>query len=408
MDQAFALNLRHLDALVEVSRQGNISAAARCVNLSQPALAQAVAKIEQTLGAHLFERHAAGTSPTEAGQCFVPRIRRALRYLATGVRGIRRPARLPAIAHVERRVTMAQLRALVSVAGVNSYAAAAEQIGLSQPSLHRAMRDLQQVLGVPLLARSGRTVRATDAANRLVHFTRLMLAELRAGMDEVATLGADPSGHLRVGVLPVARAHFLPTVLADFCAQHPAASVEIIEGPYAELLARLRQGDMDLLIGSYRESIPARDVLQEELFDDALSVVGRAGHPLQGKRRLATRDLLDHPWVVPAPGTPMRLHWERLFASRGVASPQLRVQCGSVMLMRGLMLQGDWLTLMSGDQFLLESQAGKLVRIGALGPDFRRRIAMTRRIDWRPTPLQSEFMRMLRHAATNKPALAEA
>ncbi len=402
MDGAYNLNLRHLDALVEVGRLGNISAAAAKVNLSQPALAQAIAKIEQALKARLFQRHAAGVSTTPAGMRFIPRVQRALRYLSTGVREIRRPARLPGIAHVERRLTMAQLRALVSVAGVNSYATAAEQIGLSQPSLHRAMRDLQQVLKVPLLARSGRAVRATDAANRLVHYTRLMLAELRAGIDEVAALHQAPTGQLRIGVLPVARARFLPAVLAEFCSQHPSASVEIIEGPYAELLARLRQGDMDLMVGSYRESVPARDVQQDILFDDALSVVGRAGHPLQGKSRLATQDLLDHPWVVPARGVPMRLHWERLFAAHGVEPPKLRVQCGSIMLMRGLMLQGDWLTLMSRDQFLLESQAGHLAQIGALGSEFRRRIAMTRRKDWRPTPLQEAFIIMLRTAASKK------
>ncbi|GAB3066080.1 LysR family transcriptional regulator [Stenotrophomonas tumulicola] len=402
MHEPHTLNLRHLDALREIDHRGNISMAAAQVGLSQPALAQAVAKIERLLGAPLYARHAAGVSPTEAGRRFALRVQRALRYLASGVREIRRPAQLPGIANVERRVTMAQLRALVAVAGVNSYAAAAEQVGLSQPSLHRAMRELQQVLEVPLLTRSGRAVRATDAANRLVHFTRLMLAELRAGMDEVSALGATPSGHLRVGVLPVARARFLPAMLADFCALHPAASVEVIEGPYAELLARLRQGDMDLLIGSYRESVPARDVVQETLFDDALSVVGRAGHPLQGKRRLSTQDLLDHPWVVPARGVPMRLHWERMFAARGVEPPRLRVQCGSVMLMRGLMLEGDWLTLMSGDQFLLESQAGKLARIGMLGPEFRRCIAMTRRKDWRPAPLAAHFAQMLRDAAANR------
>lgn len=402
MLEPYALNLRHLGALLEIDRHGNISLAASQVGLSQPALAQALAKIEYTLGAPLYVRHTAGVAPTEGGQRFTPRVQRALRYLASGVREVRRPARLAGIAHVERRVTMAQLRALVSVASVNSYAAAAEQVGLSQPSLHRAMRDLQEVLEVPLLTRSGRAIRATDAANRLVHFTRLMLAELRAGMDEVAALSSDPSGHLRIGVLPVARARFLPAILADFCAQHPSASVEVIEGPYAELLARLRQGDMDLLIGSYRESIPARDVVQEILFDDALSVVGRAGHPLQGKRSLSTDDLLGHPWVAPARGVPMRLHWERLFASRGVEPPRLRVQCGSIMLMRGLMLEGDWLTLMSGDQFLLESQAGKLARIGTLGPAFRRRIAMTRRGDWRPTPLQASFVQMLRAGAERK------
>ncbi|SEL58899.1 DNA-binding transcriptional regulator, LysR family [Pseudoxanthomonas sp. GM95] len=402
MDAIYALNVRHLDALLQVARLGNISLAAGSVSLSQPALAQAIGKLEQVLQARLFDRHPGGVTATEAGARFIDRTRRALRYLERGVQQIRRPARLPSIHHVERRVTMSQLRALVSVVSASSYAGAAAQTGLSQPSLHRAMRELQAVVQVALLDRSGRAVRPTDAAARLVHFVRLMLAELRAGIDELSAQDQAPVGKIRIGVLPVARAQFLPRVLSEFCSQHPGASVEVIEGPYAELLGRLRQGDMDLLIGSQRASVPARDVVQEGLFDDELVIVGRVGHPLGGKRRLSDADLHRHPWVVPAHGVPMRLNWERMFQVRGQAPPVLRVECGSVLIMRGLMLEGDWLTLMSRDQFLLESQAGRLMEIGSPGADFWRRIAMTRRIDWRPTALQSQFVALLQSVAAQK------
>lgn len=405
MEALFALNVRHLDALLQVERLGNVSLAASAVNLSQPALAQAIGKLEQTLHARLFDRHPSGVSTTEDGTRFIARARRALRYLERGVQQIRRPARMPALTHVERRVSMSQLRALVSVVGASSYAGAAAQTGLSQPSLHRAMRELQDVVQVPLLDRSGRAIRPTDAAQRLVHFVRLMLAELRAGIDELTAQDQAPGGTIRIGVLPVARAQFLPRVLSQFCAQHPAALVAVIEGPYAELLGRLRQGEMDLLIGSHRASIPARDVVQEGLFDDELVIVGRASHPLAGKRRLSTDDLLQHPWVVPAHGVPMRLNWERMFQARDQAPPVLRVECGSVLIMRGLMLEGDWLTLMSRDQFLLESQAGRLVEIGSPGEGFWRRIAMTRRIDWRPTALQSRFIALLQSVAAQKAAV---
>ncbi|MCD7099570.1 LysR substrate-binding domain-containing protein [Stenotrophomonas sp. MMGLT7] len=396
MRRVYSLNLRHLGALLQVAAAGNISAAAEAVSLSQPALVQAIAKLEQVLETALFVRHPHGVTATEAGGHFLVRTRRALGYLERGVQQIRRASRQPMLAHVERRVSMSQLRALVSVVESSSYAGAAAQLGLSQPSLHRAMRELQQVVQVTLLERAGRSIRPTAPAGRLVHFVHLMLAELRAGIDEVSTRDQGLGGQLRVGVMPVARAHFLPRVLAGFCRRRPAAFVDIIEGPYAELLARLRQGDMDVLIASWRENIAARDVVQEVLFDDELVIVGRAGHPLQGRDTLSTAELVAHPWVVPAPGVPMRLSWERMFQVRGHAPPPLRVQCGSVMIMRGLMLEDDWLALMSRDQFRLESQAGRLVELGSPGAGFGRRIAMTRRADWRPTPLQSAFVEAFR------------
>ena len=407
MSVEFSLNLRHLDALLAGARAGNMSAAASDVSLSQPALAHAVANMERALNTRLFDRHPTGVTPTEHGARFIARVARALRYLARGIAQVRRPARMQAIAHIERRITMGQLRALVSVVAVSSYAAAAAEVGISQPALHRAMRELQEITEIPMLVRVGRSVRPTDAAAKLVHFVRLMLAELAAGIDELAP-SDETTGTIRIGVLPVARAHFLPQVLARFCEDYPGASIEVIEGPYMELLSRLRHGEMDLLIGSQRQSVPARDVRQEGLFDDELVIVGRAGHPLRDTARPSIDALLRYPWVVPARGVPMRLNWERMFHDRGREPPVLKVQCASVMIMRGLMLEGDWLTLMSRDQFLLESRAGKLVEIGTKGPGFWRRIAMTRRIEWQPTRLQSAFVALLQEMAARKTARREA
>jgi DNA-binding transcriptional LysR family regulator len=87
-----------------------------------------------------------------------------------------------------------------------------------------------------------------------------------------------------------------------------------------------------------------------------------------------------------------------------VEPPPIRLQCASVLIMRGMMLAGDWLTLMSRDQFLLESRAGHLVEIGSPGKDFWRRIAMTRRTEWMPTPLQGRFVSLLRKMAAEKAA----
>ncbi|HXP01584.1 MAG TPA: LysR substrate-binding domain-containing protein [Luteibacter sp.] len=407
MDTVYSLNIRHLDALLAISRMGNMSAAAVEVSLSQPALAHAVGKMEDTLNGRLFARHPTGVTPTEAGVRFIARVGRALRYLTRGISQVRRPARMQAIANIERRITMGQLRALVSVVSASSYAAAAAEVGVSQPALHRAMRELQEVTQVPMLVRVGRSVRPTDAAAKLVYFVRLMLAELAAGIDEMLPVDGEAAGHIRIGVLPVARAHFLPQVLARFCIEHPGASIEVIEGPYMELLSRLRHGEMDLLIGSERQSVPARDVRQEGLFDDELVIVGGASHPLRGTSKPSITALLQYPWVVPARGVPMRLNWERMFQDRGKEPPPLKVQCASVMIMRGLMLEGDWLTLMSRDQFRLESRAGTLVEIGSPGPGFWRRIAMTRRIEWQPTRLQSSFVALLKQMAAQKANLRQ-
>ncbi|WP_445144571.1 LysR family transcriptional regulator [Dyella sp. Tek66A03] len=134
---------------------------------------------------------------------------------------------------------MIQLRALVAVEHCSSYASAAEQIGLSQPAVYRAVRELQDALGAQLLVRAGRVVRPTDLASRFVRFVRLMLSELRTRLDEIAA-DKHGGGRISIGTLPMARAVFLPDFLALFAQEHPGASVEVREAPYGELLIALQ------------------------------------------------------------------------------------------------------------------------------------------------------------------------
>jgi len=405
MSNALNLNLRHLEALAEIGRAGSMSAGARRVNLSQPALAQAVGKLERMIGQPLFDRQPGGMIPTAAGHTLVMRIERAFNYLIHGVRLVRRSARLAPIGHIERRVTMAQLRSLIAVESTSSYAMAALQIGLSQPAVHRAVRDLQEVLGTQLLVRVGRSVRPTDNASRFVRFVRLMLSELRTGLDEVraATAGAGAGGRIELGTLPMARAVFLPELLNQFMTTHPAASVRVIEAPYGDLLNSLRQGDIDVFIGgALRDPAPTNDIVQEVLFDDEAVIVGNAQHPLRGRKNLSSADLLRFPWIVPSHGVPMRSNWERMFRSQGVEPPQVRIECGSMLITRGLMLNGRWLTLMSRDQIQLEREAGVLAEIEAPGEILRRRIVLTRRHDWHPTPLQAHLVDMAHRLAERR------
>jgi DNA-binding transcriptional LysR family regulator len=402
MRDLFELNLRHLDALSVIDRAGSMSAAAEQVNLSQPALAQAVAKIEEWLGERLFERQPKGMVPTAAGRILIMRIDRALHYLRQGVRLVRRAARLSPIAHIEQRITMSQVRALIAVEGTSSYAVAAKSTGLSQPAVHRAVRDLQELLDHALFVRVGRAVRPTEVASRLVRFARLMLSELRAGLDDIDTLGAGQGGHIRLGALAAARAMYLSELLGDFAAAHPGASVQVIEAPYGELLNDLRQGDIDLFIGALRDIPPARDIVQESLFDDYPVIVGGASHPLRNKASLSLDDLLSAPWVIPSRGVPMRANWERMFTNHGAEPPRLRIESGSVLITRGLLLKGDWLTLMSRDQFLFERIAGALIEIGAPGAVLRRHIGLTRRMDWHPTSLQAAFVELAHRLAEKR------
>ena len=261
MVTAFELSLRHLDAVVAVAKNGSISAASSAVDLSQPALTQALAKLEGLLGQRLFHRQSRGVVPTTAGELFVARVERAVERIKLAGRSFPRAERLTPIVHLQRMASMGQLRAMSAVERAGSYALAARDLGVSQPSVHRAVRELELVLGVPLFVRDGRVVRAKPETAQLVAAVRLMATELQAGLDELEALKIDGAGKVVIGALQLPAAALLPEALARFARSHPQAVIRVVEGPYRELLSELRRGEIDLVLGALRNPLPSDELV---------------------------------------------------------------------------------------------------------------------------------------------------
>lgn len=396
------LNFRHLGAILAIDRCGSVSAAAVAVNISQPALTQALAKLEAALDHALFDRQPRGAIATPAGRLFLDRAGRAIDQIVEVGAQLRRSAKMAPLPHLERVIAMSQLRALSAVERAGSYALASRSIGLSQPSVHRAANELELILKIPLLVRSGRTMRATPAASRLVRAIRIAISELQAGLDELAALSQAGAGRIAIGTLALPRSWLLPRAIARFARTHPDASVTIAEGTYDELLAHLRGGDIDMLVGALRDPLPVRDVRQQALFADDLWIVGRADHPMAHALHPNRAALARYPWVIGARGAPMRRQWETMFAADTGPRPSLCVESASILMARGLLLEDDWLALMSFDQFRADHDAGVLTPIGPPIPGSRRSIGVTIRADWHPTATQQALMETLHTVAVER------
>lgn len=382
----FDLNLRHLRAITAIAARGSMSVAAEAVSLSQPALTQGIAKLERQLRTTLFERRADGMSPTAAGKIFAARAAAAFEHLAVaaprrGGRGFARP---------ELLMTSTQLSAFLALANAGSFVGASQATGLSQPALHRAVRDLEQLGGRPLVDRRGRGVALTDAGRRLGRGVRLAAAELAAAIAETAPDGGD-GGRIVIGAMPLCRAMLLPSALARFLGSGSPATIEVVEGSWRELVEPLRDGRVDFMIGALRPGhVP--DLVQTPLFVDRLAVIGRVGHPLAGTEP-DLEDLARFPWIINQAGSPLGRHWEAIFEGRTL--PQAPIECGSVMTIRGVLRDSDFLTLLSPDQVALEIDAGMLARIGGALAGTVRTIGITTRAGWRPTLAQSRFLDVL-------------
>lgn len=391
MTSPFDLNLRHLRAIPLIARHGGMSAAADAASLSQPALTQGLAKIERQLGVALFERRSDGMVATAVGAAFAARIEAALAQLAAGARSGARGGR--GFARPERLMTATQLRAFLALADAGAFVEAARATGWSQPALHRAVRDLELLGATPLVERRGRGVVLTGDGRRMARGIRLAAVELAAAIAETRP---DAGARLVVGAMPLSRARVVPRAIAALMRSAPSATIDVVEGSWRELIEPLRDGVIDVMVGALRPVAPS-GLVQATLFDDRLAVVARAGHPLAAEPAPTLAALAAFPWIVGSANTPLRSHWHALF---GADLPPAPIECGSVMTIRGVLLDSDCLTLLSPDQIALEIDAGLLTLIGRPRDDMIRPIGITMRGDWRPTVLQAQFLALLRDVSS--------
>jgi DNA-binding transcriptional LysR family regulator len=403
-------NLRHLRAFAAAVEYGGATRAAERIHLSQPAVTQGLAKLEARLGAKLFIVGADGMRPTEIGLLFHDRVARAFALIEAGAREAlgAEARRSDGVARLTRQLTVAQLRALAAMQFNRNFSLAARELKLSQPSIHRAARDLERVIGVSLFVAARQGVELTPAASVFARHAALAHAELLQGFAEVSErLDADP-GEIVVGSMPFARTKLLPDALNALSRQRPRARVRVISAPYDGLLARLRHGVIDFLVGALRDPPPIDDVVQEPLFDDPLSIVARRGHPLTLRQAVTHADLIAYPWVAPAEETPARAVFDRLFPPEDVARmPGGLFETSSLVLLRGLLAGGDRLALLSARQARYELDQGLLALAPFRVPIGARRIGLTTRRGWRPTPTQALLIDLLRRSREAEAAGAE-
>lgn len=405
------LNLRHLRAFSEVATKKSFSKAAQNVHLSQPAVTQAIAKLETKLDAVLFDRTGGGLYITTAGTMFLNRVNRALATLSEGAllankteraaksaQNSAKRAKPRGFAKFDQLVTTAQLASLLAVAQAGNFSLAARNTGVSQPSLHRTARDLERLSGLTLFNKTNIGIELTPAAVVLSRHVRLAFGELDQGLEEIENWRGTDTGQIIIGTMPLARTFILPHAINALLAIRPNVTVSVIDGPYADLLQGLRQGDTDLLVGALREPLPVGDVIQEPLFHDTLAIVGRADHPLAKKTTLDLADLAQYPWIVPRRETPTRAYFDDLFQGVENWGPNHFVETSSLVLIRGLLVDSDRLTILSAHQMRHEEEQGLFRRLNFDLKGTARNIGVTSRQNWHPTQTQSLFLDLLRRA----------
>jgi DNA-binding transcriptional LysR family regulator len=195
-------------------------------------------------------------------------------------------------------LTARQLHAVLAVAEYNSFIAAAAFLKTSQPALSRAIKRVEDVVGVRLFDRSTRRIAITTAGKEFVAVAERMLNDLRISISSMREIGQQQRGRIIISsIMSVANGR-LPVIVAKYRASHPGIEIILREGVHGTVLEDIRSGAADLG-ATYVDDIP--DFVEaKRLSREVLAVVVPRKHPLAKSSKRSTltlTELVDFPLV---------------------------------------------------------------------------------------------------------------
>lgn len=211
-----------------------------------------------------------------------------------------------------------QMRYVVAVAETRNFTRAAERCAVVQSSLSHRIAGLERELGVRLFARTSRRVELTSAGEAFLAGARECLAAAdRAAADAAAAAGI-VRGRLAVGVIVTAAAVDVPELVQRYRGLHPEVRVVLRSGRSDDLVAAVRDGDLDIAFLGLPEDQRPTEVETLILDHDEHVLVVPAGHRLAGARRVGLEDIAGETFVDFMHGTPARAQSDQAFTAAGL------------------------------------------------------------------------------------------
>ncbi|CUI01722.1 pca operon transcription factor PcaQ [Leisingera aquaemixtae] len=288
------------------------------------------------------------------------------------------------------------LEVFVEVARKLSVTQAAEALGMTQPAVTRALRELEAVCGKPLVEKHGRGIRLSSYGELFRDHAGRSLALARDGVALLQGLGEAEGPQVYIGALPTVAADLVPDTLAQLRAGRAPGRFLVMSGGNQYLIDQLRRGSLDVVVGRLPAPETMAGVEFDPLYRERVAVVVAAGHPLAGAAHLPPAVFEDYPVLIPSEGSIIRPLVERMFLEQGLALPRFPVETVSSSFGRRFVLAHQAVWIISHGVVRPDLQAGTMAALpvntdSTLGP-----VGLCTRRDHRLTAAAQRFCAALR------------
>jgi DNA-binding transcriptional LysR family regulator len=299
---------------------------------------------------------------------------------------------------VERRLKLRELRILLAAAKAGSMAKAAAELSISQPNVSKAISDLEHAFGVRLLDRGSHGVEPTRFGNALINRGIAVFDELRYAVRDVAFLADPTSGELRVGCSDF-EAGTIGVAIDWMSQRYPRITFEVVSVAAATLRSELKGRNIEVFVAVFEESLNEEGFDTEILYDDPLSVVADAHHPLARRRNIELAKLVNEPWAFPPANTSSGKYIRNAFQENGLTLPQRIVSTYSLLLRHHLVATAGFITVLPKSMLQVMAKPLSLRALRVHMPEARRTTAIVTLKQRTLSPIAKLFIETVRAVA---------
>jgi len=289
-----------------------------------------------------------------------------------------------------KNLTLKQLKAFSTLVRTRSVTKTAEILHVTPPAVTTQLRILEEEVGLPLINRTGKTFRLTQAGVEVLAATSRINAALTECATAIEGIDEGSKGKVTIGVVSTAK-YFAPKAIAEFARSHENVDVRLIVGNRREIIEALDDYKIDCAIMGRPPEEPG--INRTIIGDHPHIVIAPPDHPLRYQRNIALNKLIHQNMLIREYGSGTRLLFETMLAELGIAIGEntFGMEISSNETIKQSVMAGLGISFLSAHAVSRELEDELLVALDVVGLPRIRQWYVVRQHDKRMMPAAIKF-----------------
>lgn len=236
-----------------------------------------------------------------------------------------------------------KLEFFIALARARHFGRAAEELGITQPTLSAAIKQLEDQLGVMLVQRGSRFQGLTPEGERVLEWARRIAGDARTMREEMKAARYGLSGHVRIAAIPTALA-MTPRLTTPFREKHPGVTFSILSRTSIEVLSLLGNFEIDAGI-TYLDNEPLGQVTSVPLYSERYQLITAAGNEFADRPTVSWAEVATIPLCLLTPDMQNRRIINQHLEEAGTAA-RPTLESNSMIVLFSHIRTGKWSSIM--------------------------------------------------------------